>query len=504
MSMKKNTQDSDIVRKGFPSDEAWYGYVVFVAVTIIAITCALPLGVFGIIYGKWLSTIGDETTGTSIANGMFNTIMCFTGLATNILLNTWSCRTVGTIGAIICVIGSFSVVFVNDLISFIFLYSVIQGMGYGLLFPASLTALNNVFDKKLSFMMGASQALMVACCILMPQCAKFIMDNYGFRVSVLVLGGVTLLNVPAAIVLTRFQCCDKKSNQDNVFVSIKSKSTTDLVINVSVEPLLKKRHSLRKASIQGDFKILQIADRAASVVSMNRDKRKLDNNNDEKLEVEDEKESIWVSVKSSMDMSLLTVPKYLNITIGISLSSTSDIFFITIMPVVLTDLGFNQSEIALTMSLFFGSDLVSRTLLSVVMSCTHIKSRYWILGGTIFSTLVRVAFLLCKEHLAKISTLVVLGFSRSFIQTPPPLVIAEEYPDGFATAFSLYMVVTGVTSLIVGPLMGVVKTLTGSTEMVCHLLTGCNVICVISWVCEIAIGFRKSKDTKECVRHDNV
>lgn len=47
-----------------------------------------------------------------------------------------------------------------------------------------------------------------------------------------------------------------------------------------------------------------------------------------------------------------------------------------------------------------------------------------------------------------------LGFLRCFIQTPLPLVIAEEYPDRFTTAFSLYMVICGVVSLVVALLLG--------------------------------------------------
>lgn len=47
-----------------------------------------------------------------------------------------------------------------------------------------------------------------------------------------------------------------------------------------------------------------------------------------------------------------------------------------------------------------------------------------------------------------------LGFLRCLVQTPLPLVVAEEYPERFTTAFSLYMVVCGVVSLIVGLLLG--------------------------------------------------
>lgn len=47
-----------------------------------------------------------------------------------------------------------------------------------------------------------------------------------------------------------------------------------------------------------------------------------------------------------------------------------------------------------------------------------------------------------------------LGFLRCFIQTPLPLVVAEQYGQRFTTAFSLYMVVCGFVALGVGLISG--------------------------------------------------
>lgn len=78
-----------------------------------------------------------------------------------------------------------------------------------------------------------------------------------------------------------------------------------------------------------------------------------------------------------------------------------------------------------------------------------------------------------------------LGFLRCLIQTPLPLVIADAYGDRFATAFSLYMVVCGVVSLIFAPLVGVVSTLTGSDVAVVHVVSVAFLLCGVPWVIEI-------------------
>lgn len=63
-------------------------------------------------------------------------------------------------------------------------------------------------------------------------------------------------------------------------------------------------------------------------------------------------------------------------------------------------------------------------------------------------------FLMNSSFLWILIVSVILGFFRCFIQTPLALVIAEEYPERFPTAFSLYMVVLGIVNLVFGILIG--------------------------------------------------
>lgn len=39
----------------------------------------MPTAAFGLIYGDFLKSIGDETTGTTLSNGIFTTVYSFTG-----------------------------------------------------------------------------------------------------------------------------------------------------------------------------------------------------------------------------------------------------------------------------------------------------------------------------------------------------------------------------------------------------------------------------------------
>lgn len=38
------------------------------------------MAAFGIVFGKFLASVGDETSGTTIINGLFNTVLNFSGM----------------------------------------------------------------------------------------------------------------------------------------------------------------------------------------------------------------------------------------------------------------------------------------------------------------------------------------------------------------------------------------------------------------------------------------
>ncbi|XP_050297253.1 uncharacterized protein LOC126736765 [Anthonomus grandis grandis] len=471
-SLKKNMSKEDI-----------FSYAVFISVTIIAILGAVPLCIFGITYGPFLANLGDETTGTSLANAAFNTVMSMAGLLTNVLLNIWSCRNVGLLGALFCLIGSFSLLLVNDFITFLVMYGFFQGLGYGILLPTSLTALTDAFDKRLTLMMSLSQAIMVACCMVLPPCVSAIITTCGYRTTVLFLSGLTVLSIPSAMFLTKFKCSKEGSRGRYLIsniressagrkydLSVKSKSVIDLRIEQSRDPLLKKHNSLKELIFEQDVRSPY---KAISALKINRGVENSCNK------------------RNLMDFSLFKSGKYLNICTGLALSYTSDIYFITILPVVLGDLGFEHTTIANTVSIFFGSDLVSRIVLAAVSSFTVIKSRHLVFYGSVLSVIFRFGFALSTTFVTKLVMLSILGFLRSLIQTPFGLVMAEEYPDNFSTAFSLFMVFTGILMLAFGPLISITKSLTGSNEMVCYLLTSCYVICIFLWGTEMILDAKK-------------
>ncbi|XP_063920633.1 monocarboxylate transporter 7-like [Zophobas morio] len=444
-----------------PPEGGW-GYVIAVALTIMINVTIIPMSSFGLIFGGFLASIGDETTGTTLANGIFNTCFNITGLAANSLLRKYSYRIVGLMGAFIYFIGSFTTIFVTTLPQMVISFGVIQGLGMGLMFPAFFTALNYYFDKKLSLVNGVAQAFMVAAGMICPFLVRYSMVNFGFRGTVALLSALSLNSVLAAVSLQPVEWHMKKQQ-----------------IPIEKEELVMGKFVVQRVRNS----IISLGDRALSVTTLN-----------EKDKSFKESTTWWKSVAKSMDLHMFKDPVYVNISTGLALGFTADVAFISIIPLVLINAGFSANTAAFFMSVFFAADLVGRILLSVLSGLCTIKNRYYFLCGSFFLVICRTAFVLRNDFYWKLVTISCVGFLRSFIQTPLPLVVSEKYSDNFATAFSLYMVVCGVVSLVFGPLMSAVKAWTHSDVMVVHLLTLAYLTVVLSWSAElIAKRFRRSK-----------
>ncbi|KAJ8971340.1 hypothetical protein NQ314_000753 [Rhamnusium bicolor] len=455
--IKENVNEPEITYKLVPPDGGW-GHLITASVTIMNLVTIVPTAAFGLLYGNFLASVGDETTGIALTNGIFNTVQSFTGV------------------------------------------------GFGLMTPASFSAFISYFDKKLTFMMSVAQAIMVLAAILFPPVIAILLEYFGFRGAVAFLATLALLSLPAMGVLHPVKWHMKKIPLQpiqvarNNTVPEKSKSRSEEILRAQIEPLLSKqleeRIIVNSVDLGTESEVPKFRNNIidskprVSIISLGNKAMSVTMIND--LGCEEQRK---VS-SSGTDLNLLKDPKYLNISCGISLSYTSDAAFIAILPLILNNLGFNKAEVAIMMMVHFGSDFVSRIFISIISAVCPMSNRHMFLAGSIVSAFFRIAFVLNDTYIWKILTLGALGSLRCLIQNPLALVISEEYNDNFATAFSLYMVVCGFVSLVFGPLMSYIKSVTQSDVMVVHLLTVAYLICSVSWIVELLWKKGKHADRK--------
>lgn len=145
---------------------------------------------FGLMYGDFLTGLGEETSAIALITCSFFSSFSFAGLITNTLFRKFSIRSVGVGGASIYFLGSLMAVFVTSVEQLLFAFSVLQGAGFGLMIPVAYTTFNAYFVTRRVLMMSIAQALIGLGTMFYPILVQFLMDTYGFRGSIAVLAAI--------------------------------------------------------------------------------------------------------------------------------------------------------------------------------------------------------------------------------------------------------------------------------------------------------------------------
>ncbi|XP_017773473.1 PREDICTED: monocarboxylate transporter 1 isoform X2 [Nicrophorus vespilloides] len=459
-----------------PPEGGW-GYMVALGISLYLSVTIVPICVFGIVFGTFLSKIGDETYGITLVNGIFNTVLSFTGLLANHLLQKYSCRSVGLLGAVLFFVGAFSTVFIQNLNQLILTFGVFQGLGFGLLLPSGFTSFNGYFDKRQNVMMGVNQALVVAISIAWPGITQKLMDAYGWRGTQLIFAGLSLHAVLAMLALQPV----KRHMKKQYITSIEAQEEGE-----NGEPKITDGEKPLLGNVKASIVANELERRKASVISIG--SLGISVSQVDTSRIEGKPKGLWTTIYDALDLSLFKDPVYVNIAFGLALSLTADIAFLSIFPMILKNANYSPADITIILTVYFSSDLACRVGLSVLSAIISVKNRYVVLAGALLSAFFRTVLIMNDDNFyIVLITCGALGFLRCMVQTPIPLVVAEQYGPRFPTAFTLYMVVGGVVACIFGPLIGFVKEVTQSDKMAVHLLTGAYLLCGIPWTIELLL-----------------
>ncbi|XP_011156587.2 monocarboxylate transporter 9 [Solenopsis invicta] len=226
---------------------------------------------------------------------------------------------------------------------------------------------------------------------------------------------------------------------------------------------------------------------------------KQDNDIQEKEEKQDaEKEQKMTKFKTILkelvDISLVKNICFINLCFGVSFVCTSDYGFSSLLPLMMTNVGYPKAYAALSVTISGIAELVSKVLLSVFTLILNVKSKYIFFAATIFMGFARIGFLVYERTLeGALITIAIIGTIRSWLLVPQPLVIIEDVSiEKFASAYGLYSVIGSVVTIIFGALVGVIKDWTGSYDIYQISLLVLNSAFLIPWALQfILVDYRK-------------
>lgn len=217
----------------------------------------------------------------------------------------------------------------------------------------------------------------------------------------------------------------------------------------------------------------------------------------ESYESQDGCDRCWTAIVNFLDLRLLLDPVYVNISIGISFSLICMLQFFAFYPILVLDLGYSKSDTAIFIAVCNAMDLIGRLVIALIgILSPNFTSRALFLIGTVTTVAGRLIMIMFNDFLEVALMSGFLGFARSFIQVPLPLVFAEYNLERFPSAFGLYSVIFGIIAVMVGPFIGLVRDVTNSYPICINTLNGLTTFaCIIPWVLELAVVHMRSKSS---------
>ncbi|KAG5336532.1 MOT1 protein, partial [Acromyrmex charruanus] len=435
-------------------DGGW-GWFVCLGSSLITLSLRSLDPSFGLLFKDLLENLNVDSTWTSIIMSVLDAIVNFSGFLIGPLLKKYSYRQVAFFGSLLSCSGLIITSQANSIPYIICSYSVLGGLGTGLAMASSFVALNTFFDKKRGQAVGFSMAGNALAMMFIPLLVHMLLDIYGFRGTILIAGGWALHSLVGSCLLRPLEAqspapsVEKKSNEER-----------------ENEALLMKPNPTEARRMSNGS--MWTKDQIADIETLS-----------------PQKKSFMKKLQTYFDLDLLKNSIYLNVALGCSFFYVAESNFKLMTPFFLSDLGLKQAEVAFCLSLTAFTDILARLLLPTLFDKFGWKKRiiFWI-----SSFLVGITRSILAEQSEKtplIVTLVIAGFLRGATLVNLNLCISECCTlKKLPSAFGMFMVFKGLCVIIMSPLIGYIRDVSGSYKICLHVMTAMILVTSIVWSIE--------------------
>ncbi|KAH8275744.1 hypothetical protein KR026_004448, partial [Drosophila bipectinata] len=543
--MSKSKSESKRYKLEAP-DGGW-GILVCIGMALPFTSALAALPSFGLVFGDFLKSIGAETSAMAIITSAFFSAMSFAGLFSGSLFQRFGMRQIGVLGGVLYFLGTGLQVFATSTMDLLVAFSLIQGLAFGLMVPTCYTTFNHYFVKNRVMWMSFAQTLIGLGSMLYPIVMQKLMQMYGFRGCLLILTGINAHAIFGMLVMHPVEWHMRKVPIEEDEQELKplpatqepSKPTT-VVVRVQPETPMKVNKEEptfqapdpvvdRRLSHAEEQMLKVISRRASSITSLGnwsgpvvvsdaspqmmhslqasrRQSVAISSSVTPGQEPPVPAKKTWIrTIVDFLDLTLLKKPIYVNIVLGITFALYSDITFFTMQPVYLFELGYSRPDTATIIAIGAAADLSSRIFLAVTAVCIQVPSRYIYLAGAVLTVFARFVFNGITEFTGMACITAVIGFLRTWLHVPLPLVFADYLSkERFATGYGLFMFTQGNAMFLIGPIVGFIRDKTKNYLLVFHILNGFMILCAVPWVIEVLIVKfrRRNKIERNNVDHE--
>ncbi|XP_053687395.1 uncharacterized protein LOC128736910 [Sabethes cyaneus] len=207
-----------------------------------------------------------------------------------------------------------------------------------------------------------------------------------------------------------------------------------------------------------------------------------------------QKKTFLQKVVTLFDLTLLKDKIYVNIMLGMAVSVFAEINFSLMTPFILSDLGYGTEHIASIMSTLAVADLIFRFISPFVGDFLKLSPRIMYMISLTMLIVFRFSILIARNYAEMIAVAFFLGVAKGVRTVYMGVVIPSYIPiKRLPAASSIQMMMNGMILMMIGPLVGLIRDLSGSYSKSILFINAFTIVTLVMWAIEMAYVKRKSR-----------
>ncbi|XP_071106596.1 monocarboxylate transporter 9-like [Haliotis cracherodii] len=192
-SDSSSSSDSSVESLPHAPDGGW-GWVVVLGAFIISVVCDGCAFSFGVLYTELLDHFGESKSKTSWVGSLFVGVPLICGPLASALVTKFGCRKMTIVAGFVTSAGFILSSFGNSIEMLCITFGLVAGVGMSFCYVTTVVIVAFYFEQKRALATGLAVCGSGIGTFIIAPLTEYLIDEYGWRGTVLILGGV-LLNI---------------------------------------------------------------------------------------------------------------------------------------------------------------------------------------------------------------------------------------------------------------------------------------------------------------------